>query len=92
MGNDPNPFLGVMLHAIGGLAAACFYIPYKRVRGWSWETYWVIGGIFSWMIAPWAVVVTIVLSFQHPWRSSAMPAGPRCFGPLVRACSGGWEG
>ncbi len=29
-----NPFLGVLLHAIGGLAAASFYIPYKRVKGW----------------------------------------------------------
>jgi len=25
-----NPFLGVLLHSIGGLAAARFYIPYKR--------------------------------------------------------------
>ncbi|HEY2940881.1 MAG TPA: L-rhamnose/proton symporter RhaT [Vicinamibacteria bacterium] len=50
---DANPALGVTLHAIGGLAAASFYIPYKRVRGWSWETYWLVGGIFSWIVAPW---------------------------------------
>lgn len=49
---EPNPFLGVLLHAIGGLAAASFYLPYKKVRGWSWETYWITGGIFSWLIAP----------------------------------------
>ncbi|HQH68490.1 MAG TPA: L-rhamnose/proton symporter RhaT, partial [Candidatus Hydrogenedentes bacterium] len=29
-----NPVLGVLLHAIGGLAAASFYIPYKNVKGW----------------------------------------------------------
>ena len=44
---DANPALGVVLHAIGGLAAASFYIPYKRVRSWSWETYWLVGGVFS---------------------------------------------
>ncbi|MFB3786152.1 MAG: L-rhamnose/proton symporter RhaT [bacterium] len=48
-----NPFLGVFLHALGGLAAASFYIPYKRVEKWSWESYWLVGGFFSWIIAPW---------------------------------------
>src|SRR5512135_2490151 len=52
-----NPTLGVTLHAIGGLAAASFYIPYERVRGWAWETYWLAGGFFSWIIAPWALLM-----------------------------------
>lgn len=47
-----NPLLGVLLHAIGGLAAGSFYIPYKRVRKWSWESYWLVGGVFSWIVAP----------------------------------------
>ena len=52
---SPNPFLGVFLHALGGFAAGSFYIPYKKVRGWAWETYWLVGGFFSWIIAPWVV-------------------------------------
>ncbi|MDD8027532.1 MAG: L-rhamnose/proton symporter RhaT [Acidobacteriota bacterium] len=48
-----QPFLGVFLHALGGLAAGSFYLPYKRVRGWAWELYWLVGGVFSWLIAPW---------------------------------------
>src|SRR5512135_2694559 len=52
---SPDPFLGVFLHALGGFAAASFYIPYKKVRGWAWETYWLVGGFFSWIIAPWVV-------------------------------------
>ncbi|MBP7559756.1 MAG: L-rhamnose/proton symporter RhaT [Armatimonadetes bacterium] len=55
-----NPFLGVLLHAIGGLAAASFYIPYKRVKGWAWENYWLAGGIFSWVVAPIALALLIV--------------------------------
>ena len=51
----PNPFLGVVLHTIGGLAAASFYVPYKRVRGWAWETFWLAGGVFSWIVAPWVI-------------------------------------
>ncbi|MXO67205.1 L-rhamnose/proton symporter RhaT [Altericroceibacterium endophyticum] len=48
-----NPLLGVFFHWIGGLAAASFYVPYKRIRMWSWEVFWLVGGIMSWVIAPW---------------------------------------
>lgn len=57
---ESNPFLGVLLHAIGGLAAASFYIPYKRVKGWAWENYWLAGGFFSWIITPWLLALIIV--------------------------------
>lgn len=43
---------GVIFHFIGGFASGSFYIPYKRVKGWSWETYWLVGGLFSWLIVP----------------------------------------
>jgi L-rhamnose-H+ transport protein len=48
-----NPLLGVLFHWLGGLASASFYVPYKRVRRWSWEIFWLVGGVFSWVIAPW---------------------------------------
>jgi L-rhamnose-H+ transport protein len=44
--------LGVFYHWLGGLAAASFYIPYRAVQRWSWETYWLVGGFFSWIVAP----------------------------------------
>jgi L-rhamnose-H+ transport protein len=48
-----NPLLGVLFHWIGGLASASFYVPYRGVKRWSWEIFWLTGGIFSWLIAPW---------------------------------------
>src|SRR5437868_3439670 len=48
-----NPVLGVFFHWLGGLASGSFYVPYRGVRRWSWETYWLVGGFFSWIIAPW---------------------------------------
>ena len=56
----PNPFLGVVFHWLGGLASGSFYVPFRFVRGWSWETYWLTGGFFSWIIAPWffALIMT----------------------------------
>jgi L-rhamnose-H+ transport protein len=44
--------LGVLFHFTGGFASGSFYIPYKKVKGWSWETFWIIGGLFSWLIVP----------------------------------------
>src|SRR4051812_21844428 len=49
----PNPALGVFFHWLGGLASGSFYAPYRAVKQWSWETYWLVGGVFSWIIAPW---------------------------------------
>ncbi|MBL7740840.1 MAG: L-rhamnose/proton symporter RhaT [Chitinophagaceae bacterium] len=44
--------LGVIFHFIGGFASGSFYIPYKKVKGWHWESYWIVGGLFSWLIVP----------------------------------------
>ncbi|MBS1508353.1 MAG: L-rhamnose/proton symporter RhaT [Bacteroidetes bacterium] len=44
--------LGIFFHFIGGAASGSFYIPFKKVKGWHWESYWIIGGLFSWLIVP----------------------------------------
>ena len=48
----PNPLIGVLYHWIGGLASASNFIPFKGIRKWAWEVYWLIQGVFSWIIAP----------------------------------------
>lgn len=44
--------IGIIFHFVGGFASGSFYVPYKKVRGWAWESYWIIGGLFSWLIIP----------------------------------------
>jgi L-rhamnose-H+ transport protein len=53
----PHPFLGVFFHWLGGLASGSFYVPYRGVTKWAWETYWLAGGVFSWIIAPWVIAL-----------------------------------
>ena len=48
-----NPLIGVIFHWLGGLASASFYVPYRGVKRWSWEIFWLTGGLFSWLLAPW---------------------------------------
>ncbi|MDE1163125.1 MAG: L-rhamnose/proton symporter RhaT [Acidobacteriaceae bacterium] len=47
-----NPFLGVLFHWLGGLASASNFIPFRGIKRWSWEIYWIIQGVAAWMIAP----------------------------------------
>jgi len=51
----PNPLLGVFFHWLGGLAAGSFYVPYRGVRKWAWEVYWLVGGCFMWIVCPLAL-------------------------------------
>jgi len=55
-----SPFLGVLYHAIGGLAAASFYLPFRRAKIWPWENAWIINGFFSWILAP-AIAASILV-------------------------------
>jgi L-rhamnose-H+ transport protein len=48
----PNLALGVFFHAIGALFAATCYTPQKKVRGWSWQTYWLTQASVCWLILP----------------------------------------
>lgn len=47
-----NSVLSIALMAIGSICAASFYVPIKKIKGWSWESYWLVQGIFSWLIVP----------------------------------------
>lgn len=47
-----NAVFGVLFHFIGGFASGSFYVPYKKVKSWSWESMWILGGIFSWILMP----------------------------------------
>lgn len=55
----PNPLIGVIYHWLGGFASATFYVPYRGIRRWSWEIFWLAGGIFSWLFAPWLFASTM---------------------------------
>src|SRR5437764_11158350 len=72
---NPNPLLGVFLHWLGGLASASFYVPYRGVKNWAWETYLLVGGFFSWVIAPWLLAFTMtrdLMQVLHQAPGSAL--------------------
>jgi L-rhamnose-H+ transport protein len=56
----PNPFVGVIYHWIGGFASATNFIPFRGIKRWSWEIYWLIQGVAAWLIAPIALASLLI--------------------------------
>src|SRR6476660_6249705 len=63
--------IGVFFHFIGGFASGRFDLPYKRVKGWALESYWIIGGLFSWLIVPPLAAFLTVPGFADIIRQTA---------------------
>lgn len=52
-GTVGNPWLGVLIFTLGGLAGALFYLPLKKIRNWAWESYWMVYAISGLLVVPW---------------------------------------
>lgn len=50
-----NPLLGTLIHAVGGVAASTCYVPFQKVKKWSWDSYWIVQASFAWFIFPFLI-------------------------------------
>jgi L-rhamnose-H+ transport protein len=55
-----NPFVGILLIALGSIGCASFYVPFKKVKIWAWESYWISQGLAAWIIAPFIFALIFV--------------------------------
>ncbi len=67
-----NPFIGVIYHWIGGFASATNFIPFRGIKRWSWEIYWLIQGFAAWIVAP-----VVLASIFVPNLSYILHTAPR---------------
>ncbi|MDD8026430.1 MAG: L-rhamnose/proton symporter RhaT [Acidobacteriota bacterium] len=70
--------LGVLMHAVGAFSAATCYAPQKRVKAWSWQTYWITQAAFCWFLLP---IVGALLTI--PDLAAVLREAPR--GPMLQA-------
>lgn len=47
-----NTFIGLSIIAIGAFCQSSSYVPINKIKKWSWESYWLIQGVFAWLIFP----------------------------------------
>ncbi len=74
-----NPFIGILYHWTGGFASATNFIPFRRIRRWSWEIYWIVQGVAAWLIAPTVLAGLLVPHLVDVLRASP----PRAIGYAV---------
>ena len=44
--------IGLLIIAVGAFCQSSSYVPINKIRSWSWESYWLVQGIFAWLIFP----------------------------------------
>ena len=75
-----NPAMGMILFTCGGLAGAVFALPFKRVKGWAYESYWLFYAIFGLVIFPWILALMTVPNLMEVLKSAPCKVLAQCFG------------
>ena len=47
-----NTLIGLVIIAIGAFCQSSSYVPINKIRQWSWESYWLVQGVFAWLVFP----------------------------------------
>lgn len=47
-----NILIGLLIIAIGAFCQSSCYVPINKIKKWSWESYWIVQGIFAWLVFP----------------------------------------
>ena len=85
LANTTNPALGVMIFTLGGLAGAIFYMPFKKVKDWAWESYWLIYALFGLLIVPWILAFTMSPNVIEVLKAAPSQEILKCF-----LCGAAW--
>ncbi len=80
-----NPALGVLIFTLGGLAGAVFYLPFKKVKNWAWESYWFIYAVFGLVVVPWVLAFSTSPNVISVLKQAPGPTLLKCF-----ACGAMW--
>ncbi len=60
--------IGLLIIAIGAFCQSSCYVPINKIKDWSWESYWIVQGVFAWLVLPFLGALL------------AVPAGESLFG------------
>lgn len=44
--------LGLLIIAVGACCTSSCYVPINKIKDWSWESYWIVQGVFAWLLLP----------------------------------------
>ncbi|MCR5680230.1 MAG: L-rhamnose/proton symporter RhaT [Prevotella sp.] len=44
--------IGLLIIAVGAFCQSSCYVPINKIKDWSWESYWIVQGVFAWLVLP----------------------------------------
>ncbi|MBQ8866754.1 MAG: rhamnose/proton symporter RhaT [Bacteroidaceae bacterium] len=44
--------IGLLIIAVGAFCQSSCYVPINKIKDWSWESYWIVQGVFAWLLFP----------------------------------------
>ncbi len=75
-----NPAVGMLLFTMGGLAGAVFALPFKGIKRWAFESYWLFYAIFGLIVFPWILAVATVPNLMDVLQNAPGTVLAKCFG------------
>ncbi|NCU02694.1 MAG: rhamnose:proton symporter, partial [Chitinophagaceae bacterium] len=70
---------GVLFHAVGASSASLCYTPQKKVKGWSWQTYWLAQAAVCWFILPLVIAYLTIPQLTTVLKEAPASAMQRSF-------------
>ena len=49
---DTTLLAGIGIIAIGAFTSGSFSMPFEKTKEWKWENYWLIYGLFGYVLVP----------------------------------------
>ncbi len=59
--------VGLLIIAVGAFCQSSCYVPINKIKSWSWESYWLVQGIFAWLVLPFLGALRAVPAVQGLW-------------------------
>lgn len=47
-----NIIFGLLIIAVGSMGQSSSYVPINKIKDWSWENFWLMQGVFAWLVFP----------------------------------------
>ena len=47
-----NTIFGLLIIAVGSMGQSSSYVPINKIKDWSWENFWLVQGLFAWLVFP----------------------------------------
>ena len=60
--------IGLLIIAIGAFCQSSSYVPINRIKEWSWESYWMVQGVFAWLVFPFLGALLAVPAEHSLWE------------------------